>query len=56
MNTNDKDRKNDSELDSKVNTDSNSKGKDDESLTNDESADTDPNEVPDKPSFDRSDV
>lgn len=43
------------DLDSKVNTDFDRKpnGK---SLTNDESADTDPNQVPDKPGFKRSNL
>lgn len=43
------------DMDSKVNTDFKQKPKG-ESLTNDESADTDPNEVPNKPGFRKSDV
>lgn len=43
------------DMDSKVNTDFKQKPKG-ESLTNDESADTDPNTVPNKPGFRKSDV
>jgi hypothetical protein len=39
------------DLDSKVNTHFSGNAKSDESLTNDEPADTDPNAVPDKPKF-----
>ena len=39
------------DLDSKVNTDYDKKSDGKESLTNDESANTDPNDVPDKPTF-----
>ena len=39
------------DLDSKVNTDFSGKAASDESLTNDESAETDPNEVSNKPKF-----
>lgn len=39
------------ELDSKVNTSFDKKSDGKQSLTNDESADTDPNEVKDKPTF-----
>lgn len=40
------------DLDSKVNTDFSKRDmREKDSLTNDESADTDPNEVPDKPTF-----
>ncbi len=43
------------DLDSKVNTSFQGTARPDESLTNDESADTDPNQVPDKPKFDPND-
>ena len=70
MNANDKENRNDTrsdrgdlpgkmispgDMDSKVNTDFKPKH-DGRSLTNDESANTDPNNVPDKPGFERSNL
>lgn len=60
VNNMDGDKENDdastSEIDSEVNTDFGNNAKPGESLTDDESAKTDPNNVSDKPSFNRNET